>query len=341
MCSRLPDILFANLLCLNLFRWPQLKHVIVSVDCPDNPSLQKMRAWAVAKYPELHVQFVFYSQAQSKSAEALNLPYVYSWLSWCNALKCTTTEHVLIHDYDALVLGHALENRYRNFQTSGATIQGISWYRSNGIVEEDRLASTFCAFVRLEWLRSMRPVALFNKLRLVRGRSIDFDTTLDAQHRLLSERERTIQPMSLSDLVHPSQMIHQYTMFRRLPASNLPCFSIPMIPFFNFLSGKIHAVEHATRVLKSSERADMDLLGDGTRINLTSLDIGQVDWMLKQIVQACLGLGIAPNQPIYDYGNALYAIIGTPTEAVWRGDYTKVQRAWIDAASFGLESVAV
>ena len=114
---------------------------------------------------------------------------------------------MLFHDYDALVFGHALAERYNTFVTSGAKVQGVSWYQGNGIETKDHLATTFEAFMDTTWLRSSKPLALFNKVRSVQGRSIDFDTTLDLQHRTLVLSERAIVPMCLPELVHPSQMI--------------------------------------------------------------------------------------------------------------------------------------
>ena len=142
-------------------------------------------------------------------------------------------------------------------------------------------------------------------------------------------------------LIHPSQMIHQYTMFRQSPNAVLPCFAIPQIPFFRYLSGRKEAIDHATRELASMKRDNLNLLGDGTRINLSMLGIGQVDWALKQMVQACLALSIAPDPKIYLYGRALYRIIQTSAHDIWRGDFTDQQRLWIDAAAktLSLDSV--
>ena len=140
-------------------------------------------------------------------------------------------------------------------------------------------------------------------------------------------------PMSPDEIVHPTQIIHQYTMFRRSPAAALPCFSIPMIPFFCYLSGSTQAIDHAIRTLELGKREDVDLLGDGTGINLSTLDAAQVDWSLKQIVQACVALALPPDNRIYLYGQALYNIVGAPADLVWLGDFTQRQRVWIDAAA--------
>jgi hypothetical protein len=332
-CSKLPDILMANLRCLWASRWPELRRVVVVVDCAEGVFPPEIERDIKSAFPELNAMFLYYSAEQTAFVESLRLPFIYSWLSWCIALKHTRTSHVLFHDYDALVLGPKLGERYRSFVASEAKVQGIRWYQSNGIESEDHLATTFEAFMDTAWLRSSQPVALFNKLRVVRGRSIDFDTTLDLQHRLLGPSQRTIMPMTPDELVHPTQMIHQYTMFRRSPAAALPCFSIPMIPFFRDLGGCTEAIEHATQALELMEREELDLLGDGTRINLSALDVAQVDWLLKQIVQACIALSLAPDHRVYVYGRALYRIVGTPADLIWRGDFTDEQRAWIDAAA--------
>ena len=212
MCSRLPDVMAANLRCLHQSRWPELKKIVIAVDTVRSSMSSQIEADARAYCPSLDVEFVYYSEAQSSTANRVHLPFVYSWLSWCLALRQVTTRHVLIHDYDALALGPTLGQRYEQFVRSGATVQGIKWYEGNGIEPADRLATTFETFVDTVWLRSLKPISLFNKMRLKQGRSIDFDTSLDAQDRLLPERQRTIVPMNLDEMVHPSQMIHQYTM---------------------------------------------------------------------------------------------------------------------------------
>lgn len=332
MCSRLPHVLAANVRCLSMSRWPQLKQVIVTADCTRDAFPPEFEREVTQLYPELHIKFCYYSAHQSKMAEALKLPYVYSWLSWCVALEHVTTGHVLIHDYDALVLGETIRNRYESFAASDAKVQGIAWYQNNGLEAKDCIATTFEAFMDTTWLRSVRPVELFNKLRIVEGRSIDFDTTLDMQYRL-PLKQRTMMPMNLDQLVHPSQMIHQYTMFRRSPGAALPSASIPMIPLFTYLGGQPSALEHGTRALEHGQRNDLDLLGDGTRINLALLSLAEVDWVLKQAVQACMALQISPDNRVYRYGEALYRIIKAPDDAIWRGDFTDRQREWIGAAS--------
>jgi hypothetical protein len=106
-----------------------------------------------------------------------------------------------------------------------------------------------------------------------------------------------------------------------------------MIPFFAYLGGNTRAIETATLALNNGDPSDVDLIGDGTRINLAMLNVEQVDWALKQMVQAMERLGLAPNPMIHRYGAALYRAVGAPEEMVWRGDFTASQREWISLAA--------
>jgi hypothetical protein len=328
MCSRLPDVMAANLLCLHNSRWPALKKIVIAVDTVRNEGFAKIEVEARAICPTVGVEFIYYTEHQLKLATQLQLPFVYAWLSWCVALATVTTEHALIHDYDALILGQTLEQRYKQFVDSRSKIQGVSWYNGNGVLPS----------IETAWLRATQPIALFNKMGLKDGRSIDYDTLLYVQDRLLV-RERTMVPMNLEEMVHPSQMIHQYTMFRRHPGRSMPCFSMPMIPFFMYLSGKKEAIPFASNALRRQPRSSVDLLGDGTQFNFDRLILGHVDWALKQMVQAFIAMKTPALNVVYQYGEALYAIVGALPEDVWRGDFTEAQRDWIKTANKATDAI--
>lgn len=333
MCSRLPFALDANLRCLYAARWAELRRIVIAVDATRDsfPHIDEQRLRAT--YPGIDIDVVYYCSEQSAAAERLKQPFVYSWMSWCIALAQVRTRDVLIHDYDALVFGSTLADRHRELVRSGAKFQGVSWYQVNGFVPEDRLGTTFEAFADATWLRSLPPVSLFNKVGLKNGRSVNYDTTLEIQDRLLSLEERACVPMNLDELVHPSQMIHQYTMFRKFPAKVLPSFSMPMLPFFAHLAGNLDALARASASLNAGVRDAVDLAGDGTRMNLAQLSTGQVDWLLKQMLQAMLALRLSPDLVLYEYGTALYDHVGTPRALQWRGDFTGAQRDWIEVAA--------
>ena len=330
MCHRLPDVLLGNLSCLNAASWPELTEAIVVVDSTEGCLPKGLEAAAQAACTNFKVRFLYYSAKQAKLTEELCLPYVFSWLSWSIALSHCTTRSAMLHDYDALVLGDTLARRYYAFVESGAAIQGVRWYQVNGITAEDRLAGTFEAFLDVPWLRSFRPIQMFNQVGYAGGRSRDYDTLLDIQHRHTAVSRRTVIDMDEESLVHPSQMIHQYTMFRRSPGSALPCFSIPMIPVFELLSGKQDALGTAAKRINAANGKIVDFFGDGARINLAQLDTASVDWILKQIARVCMARQIGPFRDFADYGTALYKLAASPDDKAWLGDFTALQRTWID-----------
>ncbi len=332
MCSRLPDVMAANATCLRAARWPELAGVVIAVDgrrgCLPAGLEERVRACL----GDLPCEFHYYGPLQSRIAEALRLPYVYSWLSWSIALAHVRTETVLIHDYDALLLGSAMRQRYDTFRASRALVQGVRWYKSNGIRDEDRLATTFEAFVDTRWLRRFAPIRMFNQIGRLGGRSVDFDTLLELQARDAPREARTVCPMAEDELTHPSQMIHQYTMFRRHPAADLPCYSMPMIPFFSWLGGRSEALANAAACLRTEARTDVRLFADDVRVNLGQLRAEHVDWQLKQMLQACLSLRVAPTPALREYGDALYAAIDVGEPERWKHHFLPEQRAWVEAA---------
>lgn len=333
MCSKLPKVLLANLTCLARHAWPGLRQVLVCVDAVEGTLAPGFEDDVVRRFPELRVRFFHYTPEQSRAAEwKLHFTHVYGWTSWTTCLSHVTTRMALIHDYDALVVGDALPGRCERFRESGAKVQGIRWYEINGFHAADRLASTFECLVDVAWIRSHPPIRVFSRVGRFGDRIVDYDLLLDLQANHLDPAQRACDPMDLSVLVHPSQMIKQYTSFRKFPGKRQPCYSAVMIPFFHLVAGQEDALRVATEALRSQGSASVDLLGDGVLMNLGDLETAHVDWMLKQACQASLALGHAPSRDLLEYGTELYRSCGTPEALVWKGDFEPDQRAWIEAA---------
>lgn len=333
MCSRIPYVLGANLHCLNNSKWEDLKEVIITVDAEKGALPEGFEEEITQRFPLLKLNFLYYNHQQAKVTAQIKDPFVYSWLSWAICLNHVRTKTVLIQDYDALVLGkNALERRYRIFLESGAKIQGIVWYKNNGFVPEDHITTTFEAFIDPNWIRSFPPVMGYNRVGFFKGRQVDYDTYLDILANHTPANQITMIPMSLEELVHPSQMITQYMKFRRSPGKALPCFSVIMIPFFYFLSGRENAIAKATQALHLEEPNCVNLLSDGVLINLSQLDTKTVDFMLKLMIQVLVTHKRSPFKALIDYGTALYNACKTPPEQIWVGDFTDTQKKWIEAA---------
>jgi hypothetical protein len=334
MCSRIPYILPGVLECLWSCRWEELKEVIVVVDAEPGSLPTGFEGEIKQKLPQLKLTFLYYNHQQAKYTTKVGDPFIYAWLSWTIGFNYARTKTVFIQDYDALVLSREiLGKRYQAFIESGAKIQGIRWFDGTvGLMIEDHLATTFEAFVDVNWIRSFPPVIGYHKIGRLKGRQVCYDMYDDIQANHTPENQRTIMPMPEEDLAHTSEMIVQYMKFKKTPGKVLPCFSIIMIPFFYWLSGQKKAITNATQALHQQGSTSVDLLSDGVLINLSLLKIIDVDWILKNIIQVMVKKDIKPFKDIIDYGTALYQACNTPPEQIWVGDFTDVQREWIHAA---------
>ena len=331
MCSRLPYVLHPNLACFSQARWPDLKELLVVVDGPGESLDPGFETFILEEFPDIRIRFLYYSERQACVADKLQLPYVYSWLSWAIGMAHATTTTVFLQDYDALVLEPILADRYQKFTSSNSVIQGISWYQGGGIVREDRLATTFEAFVDLTWIRAAPPLAMFHKIGRLNGRLVDFDTTLALQANSASVGHRQCYPKREAELMHPSQMIHQYTMFRRNPGRALPCFAIPMIPFFKFLANDADALNRAADLLHKAKGRPCFFLEDDALINLQKLNVAQLQWCLKQMLRACVTLAIEPTSSLRTYGEVLNQYLNKPASNIWNGDLEPDQQRWLQA----------
>lgn len=332
MSSLMPDVLLGNLTCLNDNAWPDLKEVCVVVDSTRGCLPDGYEQSVASTCNRFRVRFCYYNDEQARVSRAIRLPYVYCWLSWCIGIASCQTRTILLHDYDALILNDALARRHASFVASGSVVQGIQWYNvpANGIDHGDCLATTFEAFVDTAWVRSFPPIRLFNVIKRRGKRSLDYDILLDVQHNEIPAEQRSIEPMSQDDLVHPSQMVHQFTMFQRHPGGELPSFSIPMIPFFESLTVGPPAIERAVDQIKNRSSLSFPFLRGDLQINFSKLKAADVDWCLKQMVQASVRRKLPPSRELYRYGQALHEMIGTPPEQIWLGDFTDEPRVWIN-----------
>ena len=334
MCSKIPYILYGVLECLWSSRWEELKEIVVIVDAEPGALPAGFEDEIKQKLPQLKLTFLYYNHQQAKYTSKVGNPFIYAWLSWTIGFNYARTKTVLIQDYDALVLSReALEKRYHAFIKSGAKIQGVKWFKFTvGLTAEDRLATTWEAFVDVNWIRSYPPVMGYHKVDRLKGHQAYYDMYDDIQANYTPENQRTIMPMSQEELAHTSEMIVQYMKFRKKPGKVLPCFSVIMIPFFYWLSGQKSALTKATQALQQQSPTRVDLLADGVLINLSLLRIVDVDWVLKNIIQVLVKKNIKPFKDIIDYGIALYQVCNTPPKQIWLGDFTEVQREWIQFA---------
>ena len=334
MCHRLPEVLLGNLRCLAAARWSGLREIIVVVDAAKGAIDSELERRSVELCDPLPIRFLYYSPKLAAVSEDLKLPYVFAWLSWSIGIAHSQTRHVLLHDYDALVLDRSLERRYQEFTSKSAFIQGIAWYKGNGIKQSDALATTFEAFVdAAQLIESTDPIDAFHQIGRIHDRTCDFDILLKIQHERVAPSKRLRSPMGPDALVHPAQMIHQYTMARKQPGQANHCYSLPMIPFFGWLSGQRNSLARAREAFDASTGRRVHLFGDLAAVNFAWLDRAHVDWLIKQMVQVCVALGEPPSVDLFAYSEALHRSIEGREGAIWGGDFTPPQKDWLEQAS--------
>jgi hypothetical protein len=208
---RLWPVAVANLELIARMRRASMHEVIVVLDVDAEGVPEPLRL-SVERLREegLPVRLLNYSAEQLRVARSIQWGWVYSWMSWSIGIGAAETRRVILHDLDALPIDEDLfERLHWRAEASGAQFQGIRAYRGNGITREMNLVTTFELVLDAEWVRANAEAHEgFNQVTVVEGRYVDFDTWLAVQHRA---PVRTLEPVSADALVHPSQLICQFT----------------------------------------------------------------------------------------------------------------------------------
>ncbi len=238
---------------------------------------------AAAREPSrgVPVRLLGYNPRQHWVAARINWGWVYSWMSWCLAIGQARTRAVLVHDLDALPLDASVfETIYDNWLEAGAHFCGIRVYSGNGVTPEMGLVTTYELALDVRYVRGrFRPFDLFNKLALVDGRVVDFDTMLHAQW--LSPG-RAVRPIEEVKLVHPSQLICHYTdLVSGRSDLGDRLHMLPILPYFFYLGGDGAAMESALPGLEEPDASTIDIFRHVACIG--HLPPEQWAWLEKQI----------------------------------------------------------
>ncbi len=285
--ARMSPLAVANLNMIARMNTSRMRELVLVLDCrePDVPE-NILRAVALWKKPAV-VRVMCYKGWQERVARSLDWGWVYAWLSWCIGVGCARTRHVLLHDLDALPLDPELfETLYTRAAESGARFHGIRHYVGHGIDSSMKLATTFELVIDAEYLRNtFAPLDCFNQVALINGKYVDFDTFLHVQY--LTQRTN-VDNIKEQQLIHPSQMICQYTDLVAGRGSMNRRHNLLMLPYYYYLGG----CEDWMRSVASSLSV---ALPDGIEFVGKALPVGQLSpahwaWMSKQI--ACVEMSV-------------------------------------------------
>jgi hypothetical protein len=283
-CHReLGDLLLATLRSLSRQRVTHCKEVILSFDGMASELGEGFEAKARAMAGALPLRFLYCTPKDLRIARRIDWGPVYAWMNWTRGVAACTTRHALLHDLDALLIDPGVfEARYEAILAAKVEYLGIAFHGGGGTVPGDRLARTFelmldAAFVR----QHHRPLDVFNKMWTIRDgeavRRVEFDTFLYCQH---TKGRREMVTLSEDQMVHPSNMIGQYTDFRnkrpRIPANT----NLPMIPYYELVGGNPAHTREIIRQLGSGSSGVASIWG--WELHLERMSISHRAWMRKQ-----------------------------------------------------------
>lgn len=297
--NNMPEIAIANVAFIARMKLPNMHRLILVFDVEDKDITCKEKILSVAQ--GLPVQIMGYSPKQAAVGSFFAWGWVYSWISWTKAIAAAETKYVLVHDLDAMPIDpHLFEDQYQVMRQGDWMFQGARQYVNHYFTPEHGLVRTFEMMVDIERLRKeFSPFDAFNKLKYENGETVVYDTFLDIQTQVGNCH---LEHAGDDKLVHPSQLISQYTDFfkRRTTKGFFERYAnLPLFPIYNFLGGNPYLLKSITTHLESKQ--DPSLLFLGKNIDFSGLPSKHWEWLWQQARSLQNAYYGAPNSEIESY----------------------------------------
>jgi hypothetical protein len=226
------------------------------------------------------LRLLYYTPREYAVLDRLGYPAGFCWFSWQKGLATVRTRHTLLHDFDAFPLRPSLlRERYETTLATNAAWLGQRCYQGNGVERADGLVTTFEMVLDSAAVRQrLRPIDLFNRVTRYKGRTVEFDITLEVQALGLIGPSHALD-VPEEEMVHPSQVVHQFTELTHIrnyipPARN----RLPFIPYLLDVAGDAGVLGRACEELRAS---DAFTLG-GKSVHLHTTDPDHIIWLDKQ-----------------------------------------------------------
>ena len=279
--AAIPEVALANVHLMSRMDLTNAKEVILVFDRPPALMPEGFAEKLEDARDEMPIRLLHYSDVQHAAADRIKWGWVYAWMSWTTGIANATTQHVILHDLDAMPVNPSFfEDRYRLACESGATFYGIRWYRGNGIEHADELTTTFEMVMDAARVReATQPWQAFNRIDMFNGKSVEFDTFLYTQSLLRGESDQS--PIDETDVVHPSQMICQYTdLLAGRNTHAMPTTNLPLMPTYMSLGGRDDLLASITEHLESG--GDHRLPFFDAKLDVSALTGTHLDWLEVQ-----------------------------------------------------------
>ncbi|HEX7008614.1 MAG TPA: hypothetical protein VF184_01445, partial [Phycisphaeraceae bacterium] len=278
--AEMTPVLHVNLMMIMKQQQQHLREVIVVFDQDRDRMGSEAERKLRQAFPTLPLCVLHYTPWQARLLRLIGWGWCYSWLSWSLGIAQTRTRYALLHDLDAMLLRRdLLEERYCAIVQSDAQYVGVRYYHGNGIQPQDRLAVTFELMFDARFVREhFEPIDLFNHVGEHRGRRVEYDTFLHAQHQAGYALELPVQPQ---DMVHPSQLFCQFTELKRKRIYTPPTRnSLPLLPYFFYLGGEEKPLLEQTRALDRAKGTQVPFFG--YVMDLAKLSQHHLSWLAEQ-----------------------------------------------------------
>jgi hypothetical protein len=283
--STLPEIAMANINLISRMNLPELKELILVFDVPKSQFEQYEQFQAAAQ--NLPIRFMWYTPIQSWIAKFWDWGWVYSWLSWTQAIATVKTRYVLIHDLDAMPISpDFFEDLYGIAKENQAFCQGIrSYVGNNGIRLEDGCVRTFEMVLDAQQMRQQfTPIEGFTKAGVIDNRVVIYDTFLKMQ-RLVGNCQ--VEEVPESNFVHPSQLISQYTDWKRgrkTKSDKGNHSSLPLLPIYLYLGGNEATLTSILQILEAGRLDGVIPIEEGT-LDFSKISADHWQWLKSQAQQ--------------------------------------------------------
>jgi hypothetical protein len=332
----LAAMLGANLQMLSQQDLTDCDKIIVVFDRPAGQIEYPVERVMRERFPSLPLEFLYYPRRQAKVFGALRWAWIYSWASWMQALAACRTRYALLHDFDAMLLRRdIIQERYREISRRGAQWCGIKYYKGNGVVADDGLVTTFEMMLDVPFVRErFRPIDAFNHVAVYNGRTVDFDTFLYAQTR---GGKSFVLPIAEADMVHPSQVICQFSALSRTGRYAPPNGgNLWFVPYFLYLSGEPASMERATADLLTTRDRTIPFFGG--RLDASLLTQAQFDRVVKQVgyLERAVAGEVRPD--VQAYLDAIGRLLPETAEARPRVEVTVMQTTFAKPAGSPAET---
>lgn len=222
-----------------------MDRLLLVIDEPWYPSLEGRVSQITQQFSDLPIETIYFTQPQYHVLKAIGWGWAYAWLAWCLGIDSCRTRYMLIHDLDLLLLrDDFLARRYELIRQHKAEYLGLQGFAFNGFTSEDGLSASNGMMLDVDHLRAnFKPMDCFVRFGSYRGQRRLFDLMLYPQTRSGTSIVESWRPL---EIVHPNQMICQYTSLMRSARYATPATtSLPLIPYYQYLGGDDAALDRA------------------------------------------------------------------------------------------------